>query len=288
MKLFISWSGATSRKVAEALRDWLPYLFQSLEPWMSSTDIDAGARWSRQIWDQLEASNFGILCLTRDNLMAPWILFEAGALAKTVVSSSVVPYLTTLDLVDLPAGPLTQFQAKTADRAGTWDMVRSINSALKENGRDIKVLEGVFDRFWPDLEKALASIPSEPLPQKRERPILEMVEEILLAVRSLERRAILLGTLPEDDIQLDVETNHLLQLLPPVMRDEMRQAQLERQRLERERLKMLLDAEDLRLPALLGLSKKDDRPTTERNRREKPAQPNAAPDANRGSRGRRR
>ena len=53
MKVFISWSGTRSKLIATALRKWLPYIMQSVEPWMSDTDINAGARWSREIEKEL-------------------------------------------------------------------------------------------------------------------------------------------------------------------------------------------------------------------------------------------
>src|SRR5437588_559867 len=79
MKIFISQSGDKSKLAAQYLRDWLRCVIQSLEPWVSAIDIDAGDRWSVRVDQELEETNFGILCLTRANTTAQWILFEAGA-----------------------------------------------------------------------------------------------------------------------------------------------------------------------------------------------------------------
>ncbi len=81
MKVFISWSGDESRQIAEALRDWLATLSESVEPYMSARDNEAGVRWNSVISGELERSDFGILCVTPTNLQAPWLLFEAGALS---------------------------------------------------------------------------------------------------------------------------------------------------------------------------------------------------------------
>lgn len=93
MKVFISWSGNISWKVAVIFRDWLPSVIQSVEPYVSSEDIDKGARWSTDIAKELEDSTFGILCVTKENLEAPWLSFEAGALSKTMEKSFVTPFL---------------------------------------------------------------------------------------------------------------------------------------------------------------------------------------------------
>src|SRR6266545_990864 len=108
MKIFISWSGQRSRTVAAFLNDWLKDIIQIADPWMSANDIDAGVRWSRAIEERLQATKFGILCLTKTNLNAPWILFEAGALAKTIEDTFVCPYLIDLEPSSVPRGPLTQ------------------------------------------------------------------------------------------------------------------------------------------------------------------------------------
>ena len=79
-KVFLSWSGDLSRKLADALRSWLPSALQSVKPYFTPEDIEKGAKWGSEISKELESSNIGIVCLTRDNTEKPWILFEAGAL----------------------------------------------------------------------------------------------------------------------------------------------------------------------------------------------------------------
>ena len=188
MKVFLSWSGERSRLAAEALRNWLPDVIQNIEPWMSAADIDAGARWNRMIEDELSNTQVGILCLTSENQEAPWVLFEAGALAKTISDTLVCPYLIGFAAADLKPGPLTRFQAKEANCNGTWELVLTLNRALKNQALTDDRLRRIFERFWPDLERALADLP-QPREDQARRPIEDIVDEILTLVRGLTRRA---------------------------------------------------------------------------------------------------
>jgi hypothetical protein len=188
MKVFISWSGERSRVVAEALRSWLPDLIQAVKPWVSGVDIRAGMRWSREVDEQLRETQFGILCLTRDNQTAPWLVFEAGALAKSVEGAAVCPYLIDLAPSELHNGPLTAFQAKRADREDTFDMVVAINAALPVVEQLTEVqLQKAFARWWPDLESVLTGLPSHPAPIKR-RTSEEVADELLSSMRQIGRQ----------------------------------------------------------------------------------------------------
>jgi TIR domain-containing protein len=104
MKLFLSQSGERSRALGEALHHWLPLVLHYVEPWLSKANIDAGQRWFEEIGQTLSDCSFGISCLTTENLNAPWILFEAGALAKLIDTGAVVPYLLDVDFSDLTVG----------------------------------------------------------------------------------------------------------------------------------------------------------------------------------------
>ena len=186
MDIFISWSGQRSKIVAKALRKWIPQVIQSVKPWISSEDIDAGNLWNQEITIVLEKSKFGIICLTPENMNAPWILFEAGALAKTVEKKLVCPYLINLKSTEIN-GPLTQFQAVEDTKEGTLNLMTSINHALNENALGEQQLQDTFDRWWPDLEKTLNDLPESEIDSVPERNEKEILDEILERVRSLGR-----------------------------------------------------------------------------------------------------
>jgi hypothetical protein len=115
MKVFLSWSGDISHKVACAFRDWLPSVLQSVRPYVSSEDIDKGARWSTDIAAELAESSYGVLVVTRDNIAAPWVNFEAGALSKALEKSRVSPFLFGVKRSDVH-GPLLQFQSTILEK----------------------------------------------------------------------------------------------------------------------------------------------------------------------------
>src|SRR6266481_2548978 len=97
-KIFISWSGEQSRFVAAELRHWISKVIQTVDPWMSEIDINAGARWMPEIEQALAESKFGISCVTAANRNAPYLLFEAGAIVSSVKKQSfLVPYLIDVE-----------------------------------------------------------------------------------------------------------------------------------------------------------------------------------------------
>lgn len=184
MLVFLSWSGEVSRMTAEALREWLPTVIQAVKPWMSTEDIDKGARWSIDIASRLEEAKVGVVCLAPDNIRAPWLLFEAGALSKALGEARVCTYLLGLRPTDIK-GPLVQFQATEATKSETFKLLKTINDALEEGRLPESALERVFEKWWPELEERLTRIrvrPAEEAPARSDRDILE---ETLTLVRSL-------------------------------------------------------------------------------------------------------
>ncbi len=189
MKVFISWSGNHSKKMGEAIRDWLPGVLQVVTPYFTPSDIEKGTRWSTDISKELEESQVGILCITRDNLHSDWILFEAGALSKRLQKSHVCPILFGITNTDL-AGPLKQFQTTEFEKNDFLKLIHVINNQLAEHKLPQKTLENVFDKWWPDLEvkikEILDVIEVDDQPIRSDR---ELLEEILTLNRTAITRA---------------------------------------------------------------------------------------------------
>lgn len=192
MKVFISWSGERSKQMANALREWLPNVIQAIQPWMSDSDIDKGARWSSDIASELEESVVGIICLTPENLEAPWILFESGAISRTINKTFVCPFLFQVQPSDI-SGPLVQFQFTKAIEDDTKKLLFTINKALGEKTLPEQTINDAFQKWWPDLEIKLQNIP-DIQGKRKERSSKEILEEILDLVRGQSRVVSILGS----------------------------------------------------------------------------------------------
>jgi hypothetical protein len=198
MKVFLSWSGERSRKMAEALKTWLPDVLQAVQPWISSQDISKGSRGLKDIADELSEVNFGIVCVTAQNQFSQWVNFEAGALSKQMGESLVVPLLLDIKIAEL-TGPLSQFQATdSASKEDVLQLMRDINAALGDSGITGDRLGRAFDRYWPDLEEQLNGIRVEDGNSQPVRSSTDMLEEALVLIRQQERRIARL----DDDVRL--------------------------------------------------------------------------------------
>jgi hypothetical protein len=188
MKIFISWSGELSKKVAEHLSTWIQDTLQGTKTWISTEDIDKGTFWFSEIADTLAEAKYGILCLTPDNLSNPWILFEAGALSKGLSKNKVCPLLINLNPSQL-VPPLSQLNATTPAKEDFFKLIKSINSELGDRRLTDERLEKTFGKWWDVFDTGLAKIlteikPSMNIPQKT---TTELLEEILESTRSVQR-----------------------------------------------------------------------------------------------------
>lgn len=187
MKVFISWSGETSKAIASLLRKYLPIMLQQVRPFMSRHDIITGSRWSERIQEELEEASFGIIVLTPSNLSAKWLLFEAGAISKLKNSGTACLLCAGVEDTAI-AGPLQQFQFQRFEKEPFFKLVRDMNQRTASPLGD-ESLGLILEKWWPDIEKdyeeSVKRFHAQEQAQKDPRDEREFQDEILRTLRIL-------------------------------------------------------------------------------------------------------
>lgn len=187
MKVFVSWSGELSCQIAEVLKKWIPCIIQSVEVFFSPEDIEKGDNWDKTISNELSQCNYGIICLTSDNTTAPWINFEAGAIAKSL-DSKITALMVNIKPSDIK-GPLSRYQATKFEKSDFFQLISCINKAL-ETPLDPSILQNTFDTMWSALEQEANSVIekhslNKPIQNEtKEISENELLEEILQLLRT--------------------------------------------------------------------------------------------------------
>lgn len=187
MEVFISWSGPLGKSIADALRNWLPAVIQAVKPFYSPDDIAKGRHWNSELNKRLKAARVGIIVVTKECLDAPWLLFEAGAIANNFDEAHVCPVLFGIHTPEV-TGPLLQFQITSFDRTEIRKLLDTINRALSEARLENEVLDNVFEIFWPRLDRSIREILEQEPQEKRTHPLRsdrELLEEVLNITRKM-------------------------------------------------------------------------------------------------------
>uniref|UniRef100_UPI003B525C2C TIR domain-containing protein n=1 Tax=Roseovarius indicus TaxID=540747 RepID=UPI003B525C2C len=199
MKIFISWSKSLSHGYAAAFRDWLPNIIQSADPFISSQDIGLGQRGIEEIESRLNEISFGILFVSDENKNEPWLLYEAGALSRTIqkAETRVIPFLIDVDRAKLTGSPLSHFQnAQSVSQENVKLLCAAINEACNEPLTSDR-FEKAFLKWWPDLKEAFDQIE---IPAVKEEEVtlesladaISEVSEAVVELRNSERKQSLL------------------------------------------------------------------------------------------------
>ena len=186
MKVFVSWSGDLSKKYAAFLKNWLEQCIQSVEVFFSAEDIEKGETWHTKLSNELRDTNFGIVCLTSENVNAPWIHFEAGALSK-MLDSRVATLAINVNFSDIK-GPLSTFQATKLEKNDIFQLLQSINNS-QEKALSEEKLKASFEAFWPNFERHISETPETVKITKEEKKTQskinsESIDEILQLLRT--------------------------------------------------------------------------------------------------------
>lgn len=197
-----------SHGIANCLKDWLEVVLPYCQAWVSSRDIDSGARWAVDVANKLNESDLGIICLTKDNMHSPWILFEAGALSNRIDNPRVCTFLIDLDISDVKE-PLAQFYHTKATETGIKKLIESINAYSKTNSLNARDLDRnycqSFPTFWMNLTRILSEtsqdIISSKLPPECEKSILSEIQKYVLSSIYIEEH------LRDEVVTIDINDN---------------------------------------------------------------------------------
>jgi SAM-dependent methyltransferase len=157
-RVFISWSGVRSKHVAESLKEWLEDFFRDCNTniFFSKKDLHGGDDWYQIVRTELNSADAIVLCLTPENMYAPWINFECGAV--DCLSKTVFPLLFDMERAEL-ISPLKHITPQKVERQGVQDLVQTISGLLTPNQIGERFLESHFNQKWSDLETKLSEIP---------------------------------------------------------------------------------------------------------------------------------
>lgn len=185
MNILSSWSGNQSKYISSLLKTWIPRIIQNVEIWHSEEDIPKGKVWFDKLREQLEKVDYGIICLTKENLDSAWIHFEAGAIQKKLDESAIFTLLYDMKHTDVKY-PLAGFQHTTlTEKKDFRRLINSINN-IQEKKIDNITLDYTFGRVWDGFTKKFSSIPKIEKDTHIERSEREILEEILNTIRNLE------------------------------------------------------------------------------------------------------
>ena len=164
MRLFISWSGGRSHRLAVVLKEWLETHFSGhgISAFVSS-EIKKGSLWLPAVNAELQQADAGLVCLTAKSLDSEWVLFEAGALSTAVAlrtgEARIFTYLLGVDPAALP-GPLSVYQSTVATMEDTFRLINSLLGYLNIDQMGVGAFAPVWDDLWPRLQR----IEKEPVP----------------------------------------------------------------------------------------------------------------------------
>lgn len=156
-KIFISWSGDSSEKIARQLKESLEaeiFSGSDLTCFVSTIGISSGTNWWNKIKKELKKCKLGILCITDENIKAPWIYFEAGAM--TARSVPTIPILFCCNIQALDGSPIKANQGiEFQKKCQFLKMIDDINREMELLPISSSQLEVISNEAYNKLKEIL-------------------------------------------------------------------------------------------------------------------------------------
>lgn len=166
MKIFLSWSKSKSKEISLAVKSFLEGMFRnSVTIWMSSESITYGSMFLNEIGNALKESDKCFAIITSENYTAPWIMYEAGAIAirnyhksNSNAKNAVIPILfDEIEDNKFRGNPLDQFQRLIFNRNNLNKLVKEINDNTNAFPNS-DTLETQFNLNWNLLSESVNNI----------------------------------------------------------------------------------------------------------------------------------
>lgn len=154
MRIFLSWSGEISKRIADEIKVYIPIIFDDKVVFFYSPEIRKGEKWQEELFKNIANCKATIICITPENKGAPWINFEAGVIAANEFKTCPI-YFGFRDCST--EGPLSCFQATLYNKTDFFRLIESINNELDEK-IDKEILKNLFEKNWKHLNSGINSI----------------------------------------------------------------------------------------------------------------------------------
>ena len=181
-KVFVSWSGADGRLLAEAVKETLLRI-DVVDAWVSSRDIVPGSEWFASIKSHLNEVDAALICLTPEALKSPWVHFEAGALWSRLREVKVLVF--GVESSELQRTPIAQIQV--ARGMSESDVVRLLASL--PDMPDETTVRGHVAEVWEEWSSRVrgAMEPWHAGPDEGTMAVSRLGQELLSSFAVLER-----------------------------------------------------------------------------------------------------
>ncbi|MDR1099967.1 MAG: hypothetical protein LBL28_05735 [Treponema sp.] len=156
---FLSWSGTLSHEIALSIKDEiLDTLFGDYIEMFISSEIGVGSPFASEIFTRLTESDFGIVCITAENIEKPWVSFECGGLIKNMEKKNLYVMLVdvSFEMLGRLNPPVSEFQAVSIDKDGIINLIKKISGSILRT--ESAIYENKIHEGWNKNEKNFADI----------------------------------------------------------------------------------------------------------------------------------
>jgi TIR domain len=175
-QVFVSWSGKAAEKIAAEVKSLLEIVV-GVGTFYSPDDIHSGDKFTNIIDANIESCAFCVIVFTRENLTAPWIIWEASAFAAK--GKRFCALLFGLDFETIP-GPLKPMQGRLFVEDQVRKLCHELNAAVHGEPRALRtshLIDGRFDGQWKTTKERVDRLLPGPAPEDDLPPTLRLLKK---------------------------------------------------------------------------------------------------------------